>query len=250
MAGARTVRSEIDIQTADGTAHAVLVKPEAGGRAGVILYMDAFGLRPSIEAMAERLAGEGYTVLAPDTLYRFQPYGPYDAATAFDDEENAKKIRSMIGGTTQAMTIADTKYFIEALEKAGVTGPIGAVGYCMGGSRALNAAAHYPDRIAAAASFHGGGLAGDGEDAPYLHAGKIKGRIYVGSAGVDKSFPPEQSAKLARALREAEVDHIIENYVGMKHGWAVADHDVYDEAGAERHWKRLTEFFEETLKRQ
>ena len=117
----------------------------------------------------------------------------------------------------------------------------------MGGGRALNAAAAHPDRIAAAASIHGGNLASDAADSPRANASHIKARVYVGTAGVDRSFPPEQSARLAEALRTAEVDHIIENYVGMQHGWAVPDHSVYDEAGAERHWKRLTTFFGETL---
>ncbi|TIV93913.1 MAG: dienelactone hydrolase family protein, partial [Mesorhizobium sp.] len=118
---------------------------------------------------------------------------------------------------------------------------------CMGGARALNAAAAYPGRIAAAASFHGGNLASDAPDSPHLKAPSIKARVYVGVAGVDGSFPPEQSARLAEALRVAEVDHVIENYVGMAHGWCVPDHGVFDEAGAERHWKRLTTFFGETL---
>ena len=117
----------------------------------------------------------------------------------------------------------------------------------MGGGRALNAAAAYPDRIVAAASIHGGNLASDAPDSPHANAASIKARVYVGTAGVDRSFPPEQSARLAEALRTAEIDHIIENYVGMQHGWAVPDHSVYDEAGAERHWKRLTTFFGETL---
>ena len=106
----------------------------------------------------------------------------------------------------------------------------------MGGARALNAAATYPDRIKAAASFHGGNLASDAADSPHRKAASIKARVYVGMAGVDRSFPPEQSARLAEALRVAEVDHAIENYVGMAHGWCVPDHSVFDAAGAERHW--------------
>ena len=154
----------------------------------------------------------------------------------------------MIGaddGTTQAMTQAIAAPSSTRCGE-GVTGPIGIVGYCMGGARALNAAAAYPDRIRAAASFHGGNLASDAPDSPHRHAAPIKARVYVGCAGVDSSFPPEQSARLAEALR-CGVDHVIENYVGMAHGWCVPDHSVYDEAGAERHWKRLTTLFAETL---
>ena len=155
---------------------------------------------------------------------------------------------AMISGTTQAMSQRDTAAFVEALDSAGARGPIGTVGYCMGGARALNAAAAFPERIAAAASFHGGHLAADTPDSPASNAAKIKARVYVGVAGIDQSFPPEQSGRLAEALRRAEVDHIIENYVGMRHGWAVPDHGVFDADGAERHWRRLTTFFGEALR--
>lgn len=117
----------------------------------------------------------------------------------------------------------------------------------MGGGRALNAAATYPDRIRAAASFHGGNLASDAADSPHRKAASIKARVYVGMSGTDRSFPPEQSARLAEALRVADVDYLIENYVGVAHGWCVPDHSAFNAVGAERHWKRLTEFFAETL---
>lgn len=239
-------KREIDIKTADGVARAGLFG-QPGQRAAVILYMDAFGPRPALDEMAERLVGHGYAVLVPDLFYRHGAYGPFDAKTAFAQESTRTELRAIIAETTQAMTVRDTGAFIDALAAAGAAGPIGAVGYCMGGARAINAAAAYPDRIAAAASFHGGNLASDAPDSPHRNAADIKGRVYVGAAGVDGSFPPEQSALLAETLRSAGVDHIIENYVGMGHGWCVPDHGVFNEAGAERHWKRLTTLFEETL---
>ena len=244
----RVAYSELTIQTNDGAAGAWLYEPQGGGTAGIIVYMDAFGVRPAMGEIAERLASQGYYVLVPDTMYRFQPYGPFDANTAFAQEETAKQLRGMIMGTTQAMTASDTRFFIDALSNAGCTGPIGTTGYCMGGGRAIRAANDYPDRIRAAASFHGGGLASDAEDSPHRHLVGIKGRVYVGVAGVDRSFPPEQSARLAQALREAEIDHMVENYVGCAHGWAVSDHSVYCARGAERHWSRLTELFSDTLR--
>ena len=239
---------EISIRTKDGMAPAHLF-PGSGERAksGIVIYMDAFGVRPAMDRMAERLAAEGYTVLVPDLFYRFGAYGPFDAKTAFADEQTGALIRRMMGGTTQAMTQADTAAFLDALADAGATGRVGTVGYCMGGARALNAAAAHPDRIVAAASFHGGNLASDAEDSPHRNAANIRARVYVGVAGVDRSFPPEQSGRLAQALREAEIDHIIENYVGKAHGWCVPDHGVYDEEGAERHWRRLLTLFGETI---
>jgi carboxymethylenebutenolidase len=244
----RAVKRDISIKTADGAVKAGLFRADGQAvKGGVILYMDAFGPRPALDAMAERLAARGYAVVVPDLFYRAGAYGPLDAKTAFSNEATRAKIMGMMGATTQEMTQRDSAAFIDVLTQEGATGRIGTVGYCMGGSRAINAAAVYPDRIAAAASFHGGGLASDAPDSPHRAAASIKARVYVGSAGVDGSFPPEQSARLAEALRTAEVDHIIENYVGMAHGWAVSDHGAYNATGAERHWKRLLGLFEETL---
>lgn len=242
-------KQDLQIKTRDGTAKAGLFRSAktSPAKAGVILYQDAFGPRPALDGMAERLADEGYAVLVPDLFHRNAPYGPFDAKTAFTEEKTKAALMALVTGTTQEMTISDSAAFLEALAAEGVTGPIGTVGYCMGGARAMNAAAAYPDRIKAAASFHGGNLASDAADSPHRHAATIKARVYVGMAGVDRSFPPEQSTRLAEAFREAEVDHAIENYVGMAHGWCVPDHSVYNEAGAERHWQRLITLFAETL---
>lgn len=241
------MKREIEIRTADGLAKAGLFGADGAASAGVILYMDAFGPRPALDQMAEHIAGWGYAVLVPDLFYRNAPYGPFDAKTAFSSDKSRAELMGLIGGTTQEMTKRDTAAFLDALTSEGVAGPIGTVGYCMGGARALNAAATYPERIASAASFHGGNLAGDAPDSPHWQAARIKARVYVGTAGVDRSFPPEQSAKLAEALRYAEVDHIIENYVGMQHGWCVPDHGVFDPEGAERHWRRLETLLAEAL---
>lgn len=240
-------KREIEIATTDGRARASLIGKPDDRRAGVVLYMDAFGPRPALDAMAERIAASGYLVLVPDLFYRNAPYGPFNPRTAFAREDTRAALMTLIGVTTQAMTLQDTGPFIEALTEAGATGPIGTVGYCMGGGRALNAAAAYPDRVMAAASFHGGNLASDAPESPHRRAADIKAKVYVGTAGVDRSFPPEQSGRLAEALRVAGVDHQIENYVGMEHGWCVADHGVYNKAGAERHWRRLTTLFAEAL---
>src|SRR5882757_1046282 len=209
-------KQDLQIKTHDGTAKAGLFRSSkaSAAKSGVILYQDAFGPRPALDGMAERLAAEGYAVLVPDLFHRNAPYGPFDAKTAFTEEKTKAALMALVTGTSQEMTISDSAAFLEALAAEGVTGPIGTVGYCMGGARALNAAATYPDRI---------------------------------MAGVDRSFPPEQSTRLEEALRNAEIDHAIENYVGMAHGWCVPDHGVYNEAGAERHWQRLITLFAETL---
>ncbi|MER9516226.1 dienelactone hydrolase family protein [Mesorhizobium sp. M0614] len=242
-------KQDLQIKTRDGVAKAGLFHSAnaSPAKAGVILYQDAFGPRPALDSMAERLANEGYAVLVPDLFYRNAPYGPFDAKTAFVEEKTKTALMALVTGTTQEMTISDSGAFLDALAAEGIIGPIGTVGYCMGGGRALNAAATYPDRIKAAASFHGGNLASDAADSPHRKAASIKARVYIGMSGVDRSFPPEQSMRLEEALRVAEVDHVIENYAGMAHGWCVPDHSVFNAAGAERHWKRLTTLFAETL---
>lgn len=239
----------IDIETEDGIARATLVLPATPNtnRAGVLLYMDGIGYRPALNDMAQRYANAGYTVLLPDLFYRTGRYEPFDAKTAFRNEDSKARIMGNIRDTTQDMTRRDGRSFLETLDAAGATGPIGVVGYCMGGARALHAAAAFADRVRAVASFHGGHLASDAPDSPHLIDGGLKARVYVGSAGVDGSFPPEQSARLAESLRRAEVDYIIENYAGCSHGWTIPDHSAFDATGAERHWTRVLTLFAETL---
>jgi carboxymethylenebutenolidase len=155
----------IEIPVLNGVCPAALFgEAVAPSKAGLILYMDAFGPRTALDEVAERMAASGYLVLVPDLFYRSGSYGPFDAKTAFKDEKTGGQIRAMIGALSQAMTQADSGSFIEALTDAGAIGPIGTVGYCMGGGRAMNAAAAYPNRIKAAASFHGGNLANGAED--------------------------------------------------------------------------------------
>ena len=244
------IKHALDITTEDGTARASLFVPSTpnAARSSILFYMDGIGFRPALDSMAERFANEGYTVLLPDLFYRGGLYDPLDAKTAFVNPDSKARIMGLIRDTTQDMTRRDSRAFLAALDNAGATGPVGVVGYCMGGARALHAAATFPDRVRAAASFHGGGLASENPDSPHLVAGNIKARVYVGTAGVDGSFPPEQSARLAESLRRAEVDYTIENYTGMQHGWTIPDHSAFNDVGAERHWKRALTLLAETLR--
>lgn len=239
------MKRQLEIHTPDGLAKASLFRSDNTARSGVIFYMDGFGPRSALFTMAQRLADSGHIVLLPDLFYRAGSYGPFTGAS-FGDEAARARIMQMLDDTSLAMTRDDTASFLDVLASEGAE-RIGAVGYCMGGARALTAAASYPDRIRAAASFHGGNLASDHADSPHLVARKIKARLYVGVAEIDASFPPLQSARLAEALRVAGVDYIIENYAGMAHGWTVPDHPVFNPAGAERHWQRLSTLFAETL---
>jgi carboxymethylenebutenolidase len=244
------MKRSIDIVSPAGKVPSWTYTPDTENfvKGAILFFMDAMGPRLAMDEMAQKLSNAGYFVLLPDLFYRFGEYGPFSGAS-FGDPVSRDQLVKMINETTTEMTAEDTAAFIAALEREGHSGPFGVVGYCMAGRRALTVAARYPERFAAVASFHGAALASDGPDSPHLIAGDIKARIYVGTAAEDNSFPPEQSTLFVDTFRRAGADFALETYVGMHHGWTVPDRDgVYDEGGAERHWRRLLQLFDETLR--
>jgi carboxymethylenebutenolidase len=199
--------------------------------------------------IGERLATAGYFVLLPDLYYRSGPYAPMDPHTVFTDPEKRKVLmEKFFALATPANIMSDTGAFLDylAAQHDARPGAIGTTGYCMGGLMSLTAAGTYPDRIVAAASYHGGQLATDAPDSPHLLAPAIKARIYVAGAIEDQSFPDEMKARLEAALTNAGVDHTIETYQA-KHGWVFRDTPVYDATAAERHWQTMLALFRATL---
>jgi carboxymethylenebutenolidase len=239
----------VTIETKDGVCPASLSRPKEGTWPAVILFMDAPGIRPTLVEMAERLASHGYVVLLPDLFYRAGPYEPVDPATLFSDPERRAWFEKFYSSTSPAKARADTAAFLSFLDaQPEVRGPkVGCVGYCMGGGMALTAAGAYPDRVAAAASFHGGRLATSHPESPHLLAPRMKGHIYVAGAENDASFPEEQRIVLEKSLAGAGVRHVVETYAGARHGFAVPDNPSYEREAAERHWESLLKLFRETL---
>ena len=237
------------ITTADGTCRVTVATPEGDGPwPGVVLFPDAGGLRPTMEEMGAKLAGFGYVVLVPDVYYRDAGWAPFDMGTVFGDDDERKRLFGMISKVTPDIMAADAAAFFDYLQArpdvAGET--FGTTGYCMGGRTSLVVAGRVPDRVAAAMSFHGGGLAADDPGSPHLLADKIKARVYVGGARDDTSFTVEHSLILEAALTEAGVDHTIEFY-SAAHGFAVPDNLPYDEAAARQHWEAMSQVFGSTL---
>jgi carboxymethylenebutenolidase len=234
------------ITTPDGTCAVTLATPEGDGPwPAVVMYPDAGGRRPVFEEMAERLAGHGYAVLVPDIYYRSVDWAPFDMNTAFSDPDERKRVMSMMSSVTPDKMAADAAAFFDYLasrpEVSGTT--FGTTGYCMGGRTSLVVAGRVPDRVAAAMSFHGGGLASDDPGSPHLLADQIQASVYVGGAENDASFTPEAAETLDKALTAADVEHTIEWYAAA-HGFAVSDHHAaYDADAAERHWKAMESFF-------
>ncbi|MDA0252238.1 MAG: alpha/beta fold hydrolase [Actinomycetota bacterium] len=239
------------ITTPDGRCPVTLCTPDGTGPwPGIVMYPDAGGVRPAFREMAATLAALGYAVLLPDVYYRNGRWAPFDMKTVFADAVERNRIFAMMRAVTPEVTASDARAFFDYLQaRPEVTGGrFGATGYCMGGRTALTVAGRVPDRVAAAMSFHGGGLADDDPDSPHLLADRIRAAVYVGAAENDPSYTPEQSALLDAALTGAGVEHLIEWYPAA-HGFAVTDNAPYDPSAAERHWMAMASFFGEHLTR-
>ena len=241
---------QVSIRTNDGDCPTHVLTPEgAGPWPAVIFYMDALAIRPTLVDMAARLADEGYVVLLPDLFYRFGPYAPLDPKVVFAGDFRAT-VGPMMATTDNRKAAEDSEALLAYLDsRSDVAGPkIGTVGFCMGGGMALTVAGTFPERVAAAISFHGGNLATDGELSPHLLAPRIEAEVYVAGADEDHSYPPEMADRLEVALTEAGVTHRCEIYPGAAHGWMKPDFPIYDEAAAERGWSEMLALFGRTLR--
>jgi carboxymethylenebutenolidase len=213
--------------------------------------MDGRGIRPALFELAERIANAGYYVLLPDLFYRA---GSYEAPgpNLFTQDPAARKqwFERYISTASHANVRSDTEAFLAFLaQQPQVSGDrIGTTGYCLGGGLSLSAAGHFPERVAAAASYHGGNLATDAADSPHRLADRIRARVYVAGAIEDASFDDAQKARLVSALNDARVESRVETYEGAKHGWVPSDSAVHNQAAAERHYRTLIELFDATLK--
>ncbi|WP_328370901.1 dienelactone hydrolase family protein [Streptomyces sp. NBC_00445] len=243
----------VDIPTDDGTADAYLSHPGDGGpHPAVLLYMDAFGLRPRLKAMADRLAEGGYTVLVPNVFYR-HGRAPVVELPEFIDVSSRPAVFERLGPIMQDLTpdraMADAGAYLRWLadSPAAADGPVALTGYCMGAGLALRTAGTYPERVAAAAGFHGGRLASDSPDSPHLVAEHITAELYFGHADEDPSLPPEQIQRLEDALTAAGVRHRCEVYAGAHHGFTQADTSAYHREGDERHWAALLDLLKRTF---
>jgi carboxymethylenebutenolidase len=243
----------LDVRTADGTADCFLAAPEAAGSyPGVLVYMDAFGPRPRLEEMVQRIAGEGYVVLLPHLFYRHGRAPLIDTSRLMDPDARGElfgTIRPFMEELTPELVARDADAFVDhLLAHDQVHGPLGVVGYCFGGALALRTAAHRPADVAAAAAFHPARLATDAADSPHLLADRIRAEVYVASADGDPGMPVDQQERLDRALTDAGVTHVCEQYDGAAHGFTMSDTAVYDEAATERHWTAMLDLFDRTLR--
>ncbi len=239
----------VDITTEDGTADAYLSRPPGPGESqpGVLFIMDAFGLRPRIEEMVDRIAAHGFVVLAPNVLYRAGP------APEMPDLEDPAQRESFFARLRPAMTeltperiVSDGAAYLDCLGKF-ASPPFAITGYCLGGRVGWRIAAAYPERVAVLAAFHAGGLVSDDKDSPHLSAEALSAELYLGHADNDQSMTPEHVAALEQALDEAGVRYRSELYEGAAHGYTMSDTAAYDETAAERHFTELFALLDRTI---
>ncbi|MFI4934773.1 MAG: dienelactone hydrolase family protein [Caulobacterales bacterium] len=240
------IERQIDIATADGATTTFICHPERGGpHPPILFYMDAPAIREELRDMARRLATVGYYVVLPNLYYRA---GVMELG-ALTDPGMRERMMGLMNDLAIAMVMSDTRALIDFIDAdpAAKAGPIGAVGYCMSGQFAINAAGTFPDRIAAAASIYGTFLVTDRADSPHLMAHKAKAELYFGCAETDRWAPLETVEALAQSLVGSKVKAEVELYPKVEHGFAFPQRPAYDKAAAERHWERLFALYRRRL---
>ena len=241
----------IDVTTQDGIADAYLARPDDDRHPAVLLMMDAYGLRPQIERMADRIASQGLVVLAPNVFYRAgrAPVVPLDGLRdPHRGPQLFEQLMPLIRQLTPEQIVRDGDAYLDRLEEVG-RAPVAITGYCMGGRVGWRIAASSPERVAALGGFHVGGLVTGDDDSPHLSAGRVTAEVYLGHADNDRSMTPDQIEELERALGAAGVRYRSELYRGAAHGYTMADTPAYDQTAAERHFAELFALLNRTLAR-
>jgi carboxymethylenebutenolidase len=240
------VESDVNVKTPDGTADCYFVHPASGTAPGVLMWPDIFGLRPAFRQMAKRLAESGYSVLVVNPFYRVKkaPTAEKGAATPVPD------LMPLAQALNEQVQMTDAKAFTGWLDQqpsVDKNRKMGVQGYCMSGPFAFRTAAAVPDRIAAVASFHGGGLVTDSPNSPHLQVAKTKAQLLVAIASNDDMRSPEEKNVMKETFGKANRPAEIEVYTGAAHGWCPPDSRVYSEPNAEKAWTRLLALYGKAL---
>jgi carboxymethylenebutenolidase len=238
---------KVQIETADGVADGFVYAPDgAGPYPAVLYYPHGLGIDAGFHQMSKRLAGEGYVVLMPNIYYRTTSGPFFDLPLDFQAPKTRQRFMELSGPLTPDAMERDARAYLDFLGHR-ARSKMGVVGYCLTGKMAMRTAAAAPERIAAAASFHGGGLYTDDADSPHLLLPRIAARLTFGHAANDNSMPAEAIVKFEAALAAWGGKYESETYPA-RHGWTVPGSEVYDEAQAERHYAKLKTLYAETLR--
>jgi carboxymethylenebutenolidase len=240
----------LDIQTGDGAMETFVYRPDRGGPFPAVFFlMDAPGIREELRDMARRLATVGYLVLLPNLYYRAGRdtlYGADVLTAGSPDHTRMRAVRTKMTIPPVMDDVAAMLAFVDARDDVR-PGPIGCHGYCMSGPYALAAAARYPDRVAAAASFYGTWLVSDAVESPHLTLGQAKGEFYIACAEHDDLAPLPIVDELRRLFDASGARGELEIYPNVHHGFGFPQRPVYDKLAAERHWQRLLALYRRNL---
>jgi carboxymethylenebutenolidase len=239
--------ADIDVTTPDGVADCFFVHPSSGAHPGVLIWPDAFGLRPAKKQMARRLAESGYSVLVINQYYRTQRAPVVNTTNFAEVRDILGPLMASLNADTQTRDARAFASFLDTQPAVDRNRKMGTMGYCMGGPFTMRTAAAVPDRVGAAASFHGGGLVTDQADSPHLLVPKMRAQYLFAIAANDDENQPEAKNVLRDACAQAGLQAEVEVYAGAMHGWCPPDSTVYHEAQAERAWSRLLVLFENAL---
>jgi carboxymethylenebutenolidase len=243
------IEEKLEVRAGDGTTEALLVRPESKDPLPAIINLtDGLGFRPAFAEQSKRIAEHGYVVLAPNIFYRVSKIPVFPFEPDFSSEQTRERFAELKGPMTPDAMERDGMAYVDYLASQPFvgSGPMGVVGFCFAGKFAMLVAAARPDRIAAAASFHGGGLFTDTIDSPHLVLPRVKARLYFGHAVNDQGMPSEAIEKLEWALRSWDGDYQSEMY-DAKHGWMIPGGRVYDPENAERGFEKLMTLLDESL---
>jgi len=246
----RISQGPVTITTPDGIADGYLAHLPDGAYPGVLLWPDILGLRPAFLDMARQLAGNGYTVLVVNPFYRDAPAPVVPSGASFTDPAVREIVLPMAQSLNAETHYTDARAFIDYLdnhEAVSTTRKMGTIGYCMGGPMVMRTAAARPDRIGAAATFHGGGLVTEAEDSPHLLIPDTSAEFLIAIAENDDMNDPFAKTTLRESFAEAGIQAEVEVYEDAQHGWTVPDSVVYNLEQAEKAWSRLQVLFDSAL---
>jgi carboxymethylenebutenolidase len=244
------IEETLDITTKDGAMETFVCRPERGGPFPAVLFlMDAPGIREELKDMARRLGTSGYFVLLPNLYYRAgrdTKYGPDVLEKGSADHTRMRAVRTKMTIPPVMDDVAAMLAYVDRHAEV-KKGPVGTHGYCMSGPYSLAAAARFPDRIAAAASFYGTWLVSDAVESPHLTLAKAKGELYIACAEHDELAPLPMVEELRGLFSRSGAAGELEMYPGVHHGFAFPQRYCYDKPAAERHWERLLALYRRRL---
>ena len=227
----------ISVSVNEGFFDAYLSFPKEEEGPGVLLIQEIFGVNDHIRAVADRLAAEGYVVLAPDLFWRMKPN--IELGYEGEDRETALRYYERFD---EELAMVDLKHAANALRNhRACTGRIAAMGFCLGGKLTFRLAAQ--TNLNAAISYYGGKV-----ENHLSEADKIKCRLMMHFGGKDKSIPESALNKIKENLA-SKSNVSIHVYEEADHGFNCDARATYNKEAADLAWERSLEVLAKELKK-